>query len=184
MAANPFKQPGVRRFGYYFLQGYNSHSYFCKWVKNHRSNISSALEIGCGYFEYYSYFFQSLGIEYSWLDLMPEVIEFRKSINPEQTFICKDFLNYPSYKKYDLVFSHMLFTGILEEETCLRMLELKVGISNRYGFVVIWSAQEIILDNYFLCLSRLDCKNINIFKEPTNLSDGEPQEQTIISWEK
>jgi len=183
MSANPFSEIGPRRFGYYFLQGYNAHTVFCKWVEERRENISTVLEVGCGCFEYYSYFFQSFGMTYTGLDHDQSIVDFRKNINPEQGFICADFFRHPCLR-YDLVFHHMVLSGLIGMKKNLQLLERTVKASYRYGFGVFWNTENVNEQKLVSHLSNLGCKDINCFWKPTGLPYKQPQYQLILNWEK
>ncbi len=184
MLVNPFKEPGARRFGYYFLQGYNAHTIFCEWVKERWAEISTVLEVGCGSFEYYSYFFGSLRMEYTGLDISQDIIDFRKKINPEQKFVCADFWKYKPPMKYNLVYHHMVLSGLLSTERNLLLLKATIAASNAYGFGVFWNTQGIVAKEFESFLINEGCKNVSVFEQPTGLHKEQPQHQLIVCWEK
>ena len=191
---NPFETVGPQRSGFYFLQGYFAHQAFCKWVKDH--SIVDVLEYGCGYFEYYSHFFNSLGIKYTGLDISEEIIAYRMKLHPYQFWVCEDFVKYSFYncikrsdppllQSYDLVFSHMVVAGVLGEERNLRLLKATVEASRKYGYIVIWDMNNVYLDVFKNYLTELGCFNIVIEIVATNINNPvDPTKETILRWEQ
>ena len=153
-------------------------------MKERKENIQTVLEVGCGFFEYYSHFFRSLGMQYTGLDINRDIIDFRKSINPEQEFIYANIFDYSTPRRYDLVCHHMVLSGLIGMEKNLYLLKRTVKLSNKYGFGVFWNTSNVDEELLKSCLINEGLKNVCVFWEPTGLHTEQPQRQLILHWEK
>ena len=181
---NPFIEQDIRRWGYFFLLGHKSHVLFCNWVKHHKEDINSVLEVGCGYFDYYSWFFQALDMSYTGLDINEKIIDSRKEMNPEQDFVCEDFLTHASTKKYDLVFHHMVLSGTLSVEDNFKVISATINSSNKYGFGSFWNVDNIVVEDLKSFLLEEVGTKASVFTVPTKLSEEQVQHQLIMLWQK
>lgn len=182
MATNPFKELGPRRFGFYHLLGQKAHEHFMNWVTERQGCIRTVLEVGCGYFDYYTHFFRGKGTQYTGWDIDQDIIDYRKVINPEHKFITGNFRDYNYPTKYDLVFHHMVLSGLIGMEANVAILKATVRASKKFGYGVFWNTDNINLPDLILTLKHEGCNNINIFMEPTLLHKKFPQKQLIIHW--
>lgn len=184
MPTNPFKNLGPQRFGFYHLLGQKAHEDFFKFIAKHQKDIKTVLEVGCGYFDYYAHYFLGKGITYTGWDIEQDIIDYRNSIDPDHKFILGDFKDYNQVEKYDLVFHHMVLSGLIGAEANIKILKATIKASKRFGYGVFWNTMNVDIKDLHYTLVGSGCKNIDIFYIDTGLHKESPQRQLIIHWEK
>jgi SAM-dependent methyltransferase len=80
-----------------------------------RKNI---LEIGCGLGDFYPYLLKNFGeINYTGIDIVPELINSAKQKYPDASFYCLDLFENDFNRKYDWVFISGVFNNDIHDAT-------------------------------------------------------------------
>lgn len=127
------------------------------WINDYTQNIrfealcniwdlsdKSVLDVWCGYWALYSLISQSFSnTDYTWIDIMPEFIDFALSQNPWIKFLQWDFIKIDFSQKFDYV----LASGALshnfweKKDVCFDM------IKKMYEICTVWVAFNFLDKN-------------------------------------
>lgn len=83
------------------------------------------LEIGCGLGHLYPLLRESFGdIEYTGIDIVPEMIEHASALHPDATFECRDVFESPFVQEFDFVFISGVFNAPVRDNSLEFMSEM------------------------------------------------------------
>lgn len=91
------------------IAGFNQHK---------RAEGSNILEIGCGLGHLYPLLVEKYGaVDYTGIDIVPELIAHAVTNNPGAQFECRDVLTSPLEKKFDFVFISGVFNAPFRQDS-------------------------------------------------------------------
>jgi SAM-dependent methyltransferase len=147
--------------------------YALKLIRSdHPQTQIKVLDVGCGYGGLLTYAEQhGFDLDYTGIDIVPEMIEHGKKLHPQATFLVGDFLDLQDVGQYDYVICNGAMTIKLKASTLemhhyvdamLRKMfgAAKVGLSfnvmtNRVNFQVENSYYRSPVETLAFCLSEL-----------------------------
>ena len=129
------------------------------------NNCKSVLDLGCGDLTWISKtpFFNDTSIKYTGVDVVESLITSHSTNYPENTFLCKDLVNYNNIEFTSLIIIRDVIFHLKNEE----ILSIFKNIRNKFDFLLITSCKNNINTDNF---DKWHFSNKNIHNEPFNKS--------------
>lgn len=90
------------------------------------------LDIGCGRADFLKYLQETVGeVDYTGIDIVPELIETSRAKHPNATFLCRDLIDEPLGESFDYAFISMVFNNNVPgmEPAFKKMLKIAFDLS-------------------------------------------------------
>jgi hypothetical protein len=129
------------------------------------NNCNSVLDLGCGDLTWMSkiHFFNDTSIKYTGVDVVESLITSHSINYPENTFLCKDLVNYNNIDFTSLIIIRDVIFHLKNEE----ILYIFENIRNKFDFLLITSCKnDINTDNF----DKWHFSQKNIHIDPFNKS--------------
>ena len=129
------------------------------------NNCKSVLDLGCGDLTWISKtrFFNDTSIKYTGVDVVESLITSHSTNYPENTFLCKDLVNYNNVELTSLIIIRDVIFHLKNEE----ILSIFENIRNKFDFLLITSCKnDINTDNF----DKWHFSNKNIHNKPFDKS--------------
>jgi len=129
------------------------------------TNCKSVLDLGCGDLTWISktIFFNDTSIKYTGVDVVESLISSHSTNYPENTFLCRDLINYNNIEFTSLIIIRDVIFHLKNEE----ILSIFENIKNKFDFLLITSCKNDINTDIF---DKWHFSNKNIHNKPFNKS--------------
>jgi len=131
------------------------------------NNCKSVLDLGCGDLTWISktQFFNDTSIKYTGVDVVESLITSHSTNYHENTFLCKDLVNYNNVEFTSLIIIRDVIFHLKNEE----ILSIFDNIKNKFDFLLITSCKNDINTNNF---DKWNFSNKNIHNKPFDKLHG------------